>query len=58
MFYLFVVTGLVGLINILEALESPFSEQGLDDIKLKQEIALFKNDIQLILADIKELKTD
>jgi len=56
MFLLFVIIGCTGLLNILESLESPFDENGLDDVKLRQEVSLFKNDIQLILANIKELK--
>lgn len=49
--------GITGLFNILESIETPFDEEGMDDIRTLAETIQFKNDINLILVHSDEGKT-
>lgn len=51
------MVGLAGLFNILESIESPFDEEGMDDIRTLSETIQFKNDINLILVKSDANKT-
>lgn len=46
--------GITGLFNILNALEDPFDEQGMDDIHLTTFIIELKNNIELLDAESDE----
>jgi len=48
------VIGISGIFNILDALENPFDEVGMDDIHLTTEIIELKNYIELLDVDSDE----
>jgi hypothetical protein len=50
-FNIFTVVGITGLFNVLESIESPFDEQGMDDIRLTSDMIQFKNDLKLLFVE-------
>lgn len=51
MFNVFTVVGITGLFNVLESIEAPFDEQGMDDIRLTSDIIQFKNELRLLFVE-------
>lgn len=48
MFNVFSIIAVSSLFNILESVDSPFDEYGMDDIRITSDGLNFKNDINLI----------
>jgi len=48
MFNIFTIIGLTTLFNILESIDSPFDEFGMDDVRITSDTIQFKNDINLL----------
>lgn len=44
------MVGISGLFNILESMETPFDEEGMDDIRTTSEYIKFKNDMNLLFV--------
>lgn len=54
---LFTIIGITGLLNILVALESPFDENGLDDVRLTTELNQCRNSLQYLSILTDEYRT-
>lgn len=48
MFNVFSIISVSSLFNILESIDSPFDEYGMDDVRITSDNLSFKNDINLI----------
>lgn len=55
-FNLFVTIGITGLFEVLESLDYPFDEFGVDDIRLTDQKIEFKNDINYLFVDSDQFK--
>jgi len=42
------MTGITCIYNILESIDSPFDEKGMDDVRITSDTLQFKNDINLL----------
>jgi hypothetical protein len=57
MFNIFTIVGITGLFNVLESIEAPFDEQGMDDMRLTSEMIQFKNEIRLLFVNPDQFMT-
>lgn len=48
MFNIFTTIGISSLFNILESIDSPFDEYGMDDVRITADCLHFRNDINLL----------
>merc|ERR1712096_59306 len=50
LFNMFTMIGITSLFHILDSLETPFDEEGIDDIRVTSETIQFKNDMQFLFV--------
>lgn len=56
-FNIFAMCGITSLFHILDSLETPFDEEGIDDIRVTSEAIQFKNDLQFLFVKSDQFRT-
>lgn len=51
MFCIFTTIGVSSLFNILESIDSPFDEYGMDDVRITADCLQFRNDLNLLAVN-------
>lgn len=57
MFNIFTMVGITSLFQILDSLETPFDEDGIDDIRFTSETIQLKNDVQFLFVKSNQFRT-